>query len=453
MHIYKTTYEFTTYIFTLNEKYDVKRSILKYVYIRYSPFEIYTIKTAISHIHFFIPKEVSVISSLIIYLVVYFDALHAATNNRHGNDISLVNLGPIALFSTYRLTTNSGKHLEDISHAHIVSLFCKLIKRTKNSDELSFGFDRDQNRRQRELTNNKNQKGYYHIGSYLKDIFGFAEHKEKATYGLGHDLTFTSNSDNSVLNNADATELRKIKIISFEWYMSLYIPSIPQEAILSKVVLRKVPTQLQFVKKRVFMKKVDTQNLSTFELGTQEGTNVPIWTTVGFQQWNRQDSKTLKNDSSHKPPVTSNQCFILAEKYPNSAILPKYDDDFYSQGFGQIEEAFRALTNDDILQPFISNHDFRSSNDGNDFGYNFYVFDIWYQKSLEAAQPIEVEFNFSENIPAGIYADTLVLTNKLAGITSDSQRHFDLMYVIFNFFMTLSFCFNDSSNFFNKLSI
>ena len=38
------------------------------------------------------------------------------------NDITLVNLGAIALFSILKLTTSSGKHLEDISHAHIVSL-------------------------------------------------------------------------------------------------------------------------------------------------------------------------------------------------------------------------------------------------------------------------------------------------------------------------------------------
>ena len=46
------------------------------------------------------------------YLEFNFDVLHTATNNRYvdGNDISLVNLGPIALFSKYELTTSSVKH-------------------------------------------------------------------------------------------------------------------------------------------------------------------------------------------------------------------------------------------------------------------------------------------------------------------------------------------------------
>ena len=39
-----------------------------------------------------------------------------------GNDIRIVTLGTIALFSDYKLTTSSGKNLEDKSHAHIVSL-------------------------------------------------------------------------------------------------------------------------------------------------------------------------------------------------------------------------------------------------------------------------------------------------------------------------------------------
>ena len=61
----------------------------------------------------------------------------------------------------------------------------KLITTAKGCDDLSIGFDRDCIRRRNELTNNKNMKGKYHVRIYPKDIFGFAEHHEKATYGLG----------------------------------------------------------------------------------------------------------------------------------------------------------------------------------------------------------------------------------------------------------------------------
>ena len=127
------------------------------------------------------------------FLELNFDVIHAATGNRYsdGNDIKMVNLGPIALFSRYKLSTSCGKHLEDISHTQIVSLIYELITRAKDTDDLSTGFDRDRNRRQQELINNKKEKGKSHIRTMLRDVFGFAEHQQKATYGLGYKLTLT----------------------------------------------------------------------------------------------------------------------------------------------------------------------------------------------------------------------------------------------------------------------
>ena len=92
------------------------------------------------------------------YIELYFDALHAVTDNRYvdGNDIRLVILGVTALFSKYKLATLSGKNIENIDHAHIVSLMYKLSTSSRGSDDFSIGFDRDRGRRQRELTNNKN---------------------------------------------------------------------------------------------------------------------------------------------------------------------------------------------------------------------------------------------------------------------------------------------------------
>ena len=191
-------------------------------------------------------------------------------------------------------------------------------------------------------------------------------------------------------------------------------------------IKKNTPTQLNYIERSVFMKEVNTQNLWTFELGSQEGINVPIWIFVAFQQNDRQNDQNLNNDTFHRPLVTSTQGIIGTEKYPDSEILLNYNDDNYSQGYGQIKEAFKALTKDNFLQPYISEHDFRSSNDGNNIGYNIYAFDIRYQKIFESSQPIKIEFKFDEVIPAGIYGYALVLTNKLISISSDGQRMFDL---------------------------
>ena len=90
----------------------------------------------------------------------------------------------------------------------------------------------------------------------------------------------------------------------------------------------------------------------------------------------------------------------------------QYNDDDYSQGYPQIKEAFRALSKDDVLKPYISDNDYRSTNGGNNIGYKLYVFDMRYQKNFESSQAIKVDFNFDRAIPAGIYRNALILTNK-----------------------------------------
>ena len=415
-------------MFKLSERYQIDRRIQKCDYIRYSPSEISTINAANSQIYINIPREDSLISLLKSYIDLNFDVLNATTGNRYadGADIWLINLGAIALFSNFKLTTSSGKHLENIDHAHGVSLMYKLLTSSRDSDDLSIGFDRDRNRRKRELSNNKNIKGKYHTRIYLKDIFGFAEHQEEATYGLGYKLTLTRNSDNAVLNKTNATAIGKIKINSIELYVPHYTASLNKQGLLMNLITNKIPTELQFVERSVFMKEVNTQNLWSFELGTQEGVNVPILIIIGFQQSDRQHDQDLNNDTFYRPPVTSAQCIIGTEKYPDSAILLNYNDDDYSQGCGLIKQAFKDLTKDDILEPYISDNDFRSSNDGHNIGYNLYIFDIRYQKNFESAQPIKVEFKFDGVVPAGIYGYALVLTNRLISISSDGQRMFDL---------------------------
>ena len=291
---------------------------------------------------------------------------------------------------------------------------------------MSIGFDRDRNRRQRELTNNKTQKEKFHDQIYLKDVFGFAEYQEKATYGLGYKLTLTRNSDNAVVNKGNAINNGKIKINALEWYVPHYTPSMQQQSILSKQILNKAPTDIEYPERSVSMKEVNTQNFWTFELGTQEGINIPIWNFVVFQQNDRQHNQNLINDTFVRLPVISAQAVIGTERYPDSGILLNYDDDDYSQGNGQTKEAFKTLTKDNILHPYISEDDFRSFNEGNEIGYNIYAFDIRYQKNFENAQPVKVEINFSEIIPGGIFGYALILTNRLASITSDGQSMFDL---------------------------
>ena len=83
-----------------------------------------------------IPRKDSVVSLLSSYLDLNFDVLHVASNDRFADnkDIKLGTLGATAFISNYKLTTSSGKHLEDVIHAHIVSLMYKLISSSRDRD-------------------------------------------------------------------------------------------------------------------------------------------------------------------------------------------------------------------------------------------------------------------------------------------------------------------------------
>ena len=127
-----------------------------------------------------------------------------------------------------------------------------------------------------------------------------------------------------------------------------------------------------------------------------------------------------------KLPVASAQVNNGTEKHPDAGIVFIYDDDEYSQGYGEIIEAFRALIKDDILQPYIIDDDFRSSNVRADaVGYNLNVSDKRYQQTLTASQPIKVQFKFDGVISNDLKEYALVLTNKLVSMSSDGQRHLD----------------------------
>ena len=116
-------------MFKLKENNEVYRRFLKCDYIRSSLEETSTKNTPNCRIYINIHREISAISLLSSYLDLKFEVIKRVDDSRYGdgNEIRLVNLGPIALFSNFRLTKSSGKHLQDISHAHIVFLLYQLL--------------------------------------------------------------------------------------------------------------------------------------------------------------------------------------------------------------------------------------------------------------------------------------------------------------------------------------
>ena len=131
----------------------------------------------------------------------------------------------------------------------------------------------------------------------LKDVLGFAQHQERATYGLGCKLTITRIKDEAVLNKAAGIAVAKKNIDDIHWYVPHYTTFIQKQGFLSKHYLSKTPTELRYIERSVLMEEVNFRNLWNLKLGSQESMNVPIWIITGFQQRAGQDSQNLRHDT------------------------------------------------------------------------------------------------------------------------------------------------------------
>ena len=170
----------------------------------------------------------------------------------------------------------------------------------------------------------------------------------------------------------------------------------------------------------VFRKDVNTNNNWTFELGSS-GESTPSFIIVGIQARNKVDSQTHDNETFDRLPISSGVCKIGSEKYPDDGTECGYDRDKYDQAYSEVENFYLLKSETNLLNPFIDLHKFRTN-------YNFYVFDLSKQKDNTASQPIRLEFKLNAAIDVADYiAYALVLTPKLISISSDGQRHFDLL--------------------------
>ena len=153
-------------MFNLSQEYAVDRPILKSDYIRYTPPSLNPVNGEIIQSFIDIPRENRAISLKDSYLELDFSVTHRARAHARyadGDHKKLVNLSPRALFNKYRLTSSSATEIEEIDNALVICLLHKVISISRDSDDLSIGFHRSNEVRERELSENKRIKGNYHV--------------------------------------------------------------------------------------------------------------------------------------------------------------------------------------------------------------------------------------------------------------------------------------------------
>ena len=151
-------------MFSLKSKYTLEKPIHKIDFIKYSPSSLATVNNAKSNISISLPREDAYICLQNSYISLDFEVLK--NDNRryaNGDEISLVNFGPVALFSEAKLTTSSGKHLEKVDNLHPISSMYKLLTSTQQTSQLMYGFEESENTRRLELTNHKTEKGTFFL--------------------------------------------------------------------------------------------------------------------------------------------------------------------------------------------------------------------------------------------------------------------------------------------------
>ena len=130
----------------------------------------------------------------------------------------------------------------------------KLISNAKDSDDLSIGYHCGLDGKKQEMTNSKNRIRKYHPKNMLRDVFRFAEHHEKATFGLGYKLTLTSNKDDGVIDKVAGIADARNNGDHIHWLIAHYTLSFQQQGFLSKQILIKTPTELRYIEISVFLK-------------------------------------------------------------------------------------------------------------------------------------------------------------------------------------------------------
>ena len=179
------------------------------------------------------------------------------------------------------------------------------------------------------------------------------------------------------------------------------------------------------------MKDVTTENNWKFKLGVGDGIDVPIYVIVRFMRRDQFNQQHQSIDTFYRQSAVNVHCLVGSEKIPDAGINCNYVIDKFSQAYGEIVSCFRHLAKDNVLQPYIRQKGFITSNkypDGNP-SYNLYNFDIRLHQDYSCAQPIQVRSDFRPTVLAvtNLVGYALLLTSKLVSVSSDGQKQFDLI--------------------------
>ena len=140
-------------IFALKNIYAFGIPIHKIDFIKYSRSSLATINNNNSNFSICFPREDVYVCLQNAYISLELEVFKNNNTRYIDNDqTSLVNFGPIALFSEAKLVTSSGSHLEKVDNLHTVCLMYKLLtsnQQTRQVHAFLNGFEESENREEK----------------------------------------------------------------------------------------------------------------------------------------------------------------------------------------------------------------------------------------------------------------------------------------------------------------
>ena len=227
-------------------------------------------------------------SYLEIEFVVSDDAGGVFANDAN---IRLVNYGMMALFSSVKLETSSGRTIEYIDHCHPNLLMYKLL--TSTDDEYESGFVRNQGNKDRQLKGDHiaAQRGHMYMMIKMSDLFGFVNDLENIIYGLGFKLILKRNNNDRALYRVNANPGAvandgNIEIRDISCCVPSIDPSNDNRIIVQKGLSKKNNVDFSYYERKTFYKNVPNATNFLFDLGMESGMERPQYIIVGLENNN-----------------------------------------------------------------------------------------------------------------------------------------------------------------------
>ena len=169
-------------------------------------------------------------------------------------------------------------------------------------------------------------------------------------------------------------------------------------------------------------KPVNSNNNWRMEIGTESGTDVPIYVIVGFQSAARAGPNQEQNNAIlDRLDVIEASCTIGTVRYPDHEYQVDFERNKYNEPYNEIRRFYKDYIKGEG-SPYITFEDFKEL-------YNLWVFDLRAQKDNPSAQPISINFKFRAGYDAVAtnYQATALLTQKIISVSSDGSRQFDII--------------------------